>query len=260
MSSFSSAITALVLVVLLFSSSKILAQHCSDCFEDTLITEPVYYSSCCPITYKQFIIPSTLFGIGLIGLENKQIKRINTELRTFVNKNFDGSIHVDDYTQFAPTATILMMHAFGKKGVNKTTDVIFINLLSLGIMESIVKPLKETTNCLRPDNQANNSFPSGHTATSFVNAEMLWREYHQSDPWLGYAGYGVATFTGLCRVRNNRHWISDVVAGAGIGMLSTKLAYCLYPKVRRLFKRQPSFVCMPKYNTNYKGATISYHF
>ena len=46
-------------------------------------------------------------------------------------------------------------------------------------------------------------------------------------PWYSVAGYGVATATGVMRVLNNRHWISDVLSGAGIGIMSTELAYAL---------------------------------
>ena len=41
------------------------------------------------------------------------------------------------------------------------------------------------------------------------------------------AGYSVATATGIMRVLNNRHWVSDVLSGAGIGIMSTELAYAL---------------------------------
>ena len=40
-----------------------------------------------------------------------------------------------------------------------------------------------------------------------------------ASPWYAVGGYAVATFTGVMRVLNNRHWISDVLSGAGIGIL-----------------------------------------
>ena len=39
------------------------------------------------------------------------------------------------------------------------------------------------------------------------------------------------------RIHNNRHWVNDVVAGAAVGMLSTKFAYWLYPKLFKEHKR-----------------------
>ena len=60
---------------------------------------------------------------------------------------------------------------------------------------------------------------------------MLWQEYKDYSPWIAYSGYAVAAGTGFLRMYNNRHWLSDVIAGAGFGMLSTKLAYWLYLKI-----------------------------
>ncbi len=46
------------------------------------------------------------------------------------------------------------------------------------------------------------------------------------------AGYAIATTTGIFRLYNRDHWFSDVVAGAGFGILSTKAAYLIYPYLR----------------------------
>ena len=71
------------------------------------------------------------------------------------------------------------------------------------------------------------SFPSGHTATAFMTATMLNKEYGHKSPWIGIGAYSVATATGLMRMANNKHWLSDVLTGAGIGILSTELGYYL---------------------------------
>lgn len=81
---------------------------------------------------------------------------------------------------------------------------------------------------MRPDGSTANSWPSGHTATSFVGATLLHKEYGLTrSPWFSVAGYGAATATGVMRVLNNRHWVSDVMSGAGIGILSTELGYAI---------------------------------
>mgnify|MGYP003199246539 CR=1 FL=1 len=64
------------------------------------------------------------------------------------------------------------------------------------------------------------SFPSGHTATAFMTATMLTKEYGHISPWIGIGAYSVATATGLMRMANNKHWLSDVLTGAGIGILA----------------------------------------
>ena len=85
---------------------------------------------------------------------------------------------------------------------------------------------------MRPDGSDSKSFPSGHTATAFMGAELLRMEYEDSNPWIGVAGYVSATLTGFLRVYNNRHYLTDVLAGAGIGILSARIAYWLYPAIK----------------------------
>jgi membrane-associated phospholipid phosphatase len=75
------------------------------------------------------------------------------------------------------------------------------------------------------------SFPSGHTATAFMGAQFLYEEYKDVSPWIGYAGFTIAAATGYLRIYNHRHYLNDVIAGACVGILSTKLAYWLYPKI-----------------------------
>lgn len=118
------------------------------------------------------------------------------------------------------------------------------------LVSGTVLGLKSVTNVERPDGSSNNSFPSGHTATAFAGAEFLWQEYKDQSIWYGIAGYVVATGTGLFRIYNDRHWLTDVAAGAGIGILCTKTAYwfsrvfkkCCLKKNRRPNFRQHLFI------------------
>ena len=89
-------------------------------------------------------------------------------------------------------------------------------------MGGTVNILKQTGNIERPDGTSKNSFSSGHTATAFMGAEFLYQEYKDISDWHDITGYIVATGTGMFRMYNNRHWLTDVAAGAGIGILSTK--------------------------------------
>jgi membrane-associated phospholipid phosphatase len=68
------------------------------------------------------------------------------------------------------------------------------------------------------------SFPSGHTSTAFAVASALTAEAGQWRPGsryiVGGVTYTLATMTGASRIYNERHWASDVVAGAAIGTLT----------------------------------------
>lgn len=92
-------------------------------------------------------------------------------------------------------------------------------------------------------------FRLGIQRTAFVGAELLWQEYKDQSIWYGVAGYAVATGTGFFRMYNNKHWLSDVAMGAGIGILSTKIAYWLLPLFDRTLGAQNSnYVVLPSYN------------
>ena len=100
-------------------------------------------------------------------------------------------------------------------------------------MGILVSGLKYTTvRYPRPDSGARNSFPSGHTATVFLGAELMRIEY---GGWWGAGAYAVAATTALMRIYNGRHWTSDVLAGAAIGILSADIGYWLMPFERRVF-------------------------
>lgn len=62
------------------------------------------------------------------------------------------------------------------------------------------------------------SFPSGHTTASFAIASVIANQY-RDHKWVPVTAYSIATLAGLSRIYENRHWLSDVVAGAAIGTL-----------------------------------------
>ncbi|MEG2554845.1 MAG: phosphatase PAP2 family protein [Odoribacter sp.] len=81
--------------------------------------------------------------------------------------------------------------------------------------------------------------------------------------FLCVAAYVVATGTGLFRMYNNRHWCTDVLAGAGIGILSTRIAYWSYPLMQKTFFRKSRLadvVGVPYYNGESVGFSMQLTF
>jgi len=214
--------------------------------------------------YKQLIIPGVLIGYGFIGLESDQLKSFNNNIREEVTEDIDNKITIDDFSQYAPAASVYALNALGIEGKNNLKDRSIILATSYLMMSATVFALKGITKVERPDGTSNNSFPSGHTANAFAGAEFLWQEYKDKSVWYGISGYIVATGTGLFRMYNNRHWLTDVVAGAGIGILSTKAAYWLFPYVKNTFfpskEKKVTSMIAPFYNGRQMGAGMVVQF
>ena len=150
-------------------------------------------------------------------------KNRNTDIRLI---KYDFHTEIDNYTQFAGIGLTVGLKLAGVEGRSSWPRLAASSLASYAVMAAFVNGIKYTASELRPDGSTHNSWPSGHTATAFVGATILHKEYGLTrSPWYSIAGYSVATATGVMRVLNNRHWISDVLSGAGIGILSTELAY-----------------------------------
>jgi membrane-associated phospholipid phosphatase len=88
---------------------------------------------------------------------------------------------------------------------------------SFALTEGVTYGLKYTVNETRP-NGGSQSFPSAHTSISFCAAEFLRKRYGWE---FGVPAYALASFVAYSRVESNQHYPHDVIAGAGIGILSS---------------------------------------
>lgn len=212
---------------------------------------------------KSYIIPGLLIAYGITAIENDGLQKLNGEFKNEVYaEHTHKQSHIDNYLQFAPAAMVYGLDAFGIKAKHNLRDRTMLFLMSNIITNALVYSMKSISHQLRPDGSKYNSFPSGHTAEAFANAEFLRLEYKDVSPWYGVAGYAMAATTGYLRMYNNKHWLSDVVAGAGVGIVSTKLAYWLYPKIQHsLFKdKYQNTVIMPTYQNKSFGLSMVHKF
>ena len=170
---------------------------------------------------------STYIGVPLIigGLIEKHQDTKFRKLRNDFMPRFHRTL--DNYTQIAPAAVMVGMKAAGVESRSSWGRMLLSDAFSVALMAGTVQGLKNATNVMRPDGSDNHSFPSGHTATAFMTATMLNKEYGYKSPWIGVGAYSVATATGLMRMANNKHWLSDVMVGAGIGIMATEFGYWL---------------------------------
>lgn len=162
---------------------------------------------------QEKLFRSTYIGVPLIigGLIEKHQDTKFRKLRNDFMPEFHRTL--DNYTQFAPAAVMVGMKAAGVRSRSSWGRMLLSDAFSVALMTDIVQGLKNATNVTRPDGSDNHSFPSGHTATAFMTATMLNKEYGYKSPWVGIGAYSVATATGLMRMANNKHWLSDVMVG-----------------------------------------------
>ena len=173
-----------------------------------------------------------LFAAGWAIKGDKAMFRVNAKADQGGKRNTqlltEFKTGIDDYTQFFGPAMVVGLKLGGYEGRSDWPRLLASAGMSYALMAALVNGIKYTAKEMRPDGSTANSWPSGHTATAFVGASLLHKEYGLTrSPWWSVAGYGVATATGVMRVLNNRHWISDVMSGAGIGIMSTELGYAL---------------------------------
>ncbi len=210
--------------------------------------------------FKDLILPSfvSLSGVA-IQLSGKKV-----EFQGFLHRNIGTTAtHIDDYLQYLPAVQVLGGDVLGLHSNYHWFDRSKYLFISQFISSSLTTVIKYSTGVQRPGNGARNSFPSGHTNLAFVGAENLYQSYKDSAPLYAYSGYLFATTVGTLRMTNNRHWLPDVVLGAGLGMLVTRLVYHWKPlKNWNPFRKSKNMamVLLPVYSEDHLGADLQIIF
>jgi membrane-associated phospholipid phosphatase len=211
--------------------------------------------------YKQIIIPALFVSYGIFSLNSTNLKSVDVDVKNSFKGN--SKLNIDNFTLIAPTLTVFGLNAIGIEGKNTLKARSVIIGTSYLLASSLFIGAKSISSIERPDGSNNFSFPSGHTVIAFASAEFLYQEYKEVSLWYGISGYLVATVTGYLRIYNNKHWFSDVVTGAGIGILSTKIAYWIYPYLEKTIfrsnKNSYSTIISPFYNGNQAGLGLVLH-
>lgn len=211
---------------------------------------------------KQSVVPLTLIGTGVI---------INYSSGTFGKENIQDGVmdafpdfhtNADDFLLFVPALTMYTADLFRVESQNDPFTQTKYLLISGIATNMVTYGLKYLTNETRPNGEDDLSFPSGHTANAFVMATVLFHEFKATKPVLAYSGFLFASATGALRVMNNEHWVSDVLVGAGIGIIITDLVYRFEPlKNWNPFKnKKVSSIISPSYKEQTIGLYANIQF
>lgn len=209
---------------------------------------------------KHLILPASLITVGAVGTA---IDGMN-DFHLFSRKDSVRKIRVDDYLEWGMLGWVFVCDLMGKEKHNWVDQLLLVTLAE-GFNAGMTRALKYSVNETRPDGGPY-SFPSGHTANVFLGAHIAYKEFKDSSPVLAYSGYAIGLFVAGSRLYNNRHWVADVVAGAGFGILSVELAYLAYFPLRNAIARKvnlkanKNMVIAPTFNDQGGGLYFSYSF
>jgi membrane-associated phospholipid phosphatase len=234
---------ALVIILALVSQYRVWAQSI-----DSTYQKPKWYKS---KAFNVLLAPTLLATSSLVLFDP------NGGEHTIISDIPGFKTVVDDYLQFAPIAIV---YGLDIAGVDARNDVLNQSLMLVKaelIMAALVFPLKSITAVPRPDGNGDDSFPSGHTAQAFLSATFMHKEFGHLSAWYSIGAYAMATTTGVFRILKNRHRLTDVLMGAGIGILSVNLAYATH-RYRWGKQKKHAYKILPTYNRGSLGVYFSY--
>lgn len=209
---------------------------------------------------KQLVLPASLIAVGTVG----SLIDGWDDFHLLSRKESVNKIRIDDYMEWGMFGWVFVCDVFAKEK-HHVVDQFFLLALAEGFNAGMIHGLKNTVEKRRPDGRPF-SFPSGHTANAFLGAHLAFKEFKDSAPALAYSGYVMAAGVGALRIYNNRHWVSDVLAGAGIGILAVELSYLTYFPIRNALARginsraAKNLVVAPSLSPYGGGVYLSFNF
>lgn len=218
-----------------------------------------------PKLFNRVWVPIGLSLISVDLLRDSTKYGLQTLSRSFVDNDF--RTHLDDWIHYVPVVTMYTADLFHVPAKNTVWNQTKFLIMSEAITSGIVWGLKLGLGIQRPNNGSFTAYPSGHTSQAFVQSQVLFNEFRETAPLLASTGFIFSISTGALRVLNNRHWVPDVLFGAGIGMLVTNIIYHYEPlkdwnpfekKNNRKNDMQMSF--MPSFGSDYFGGNLRISF
>ncbi len=184
----------------------------------------------CRFRARQLIVPGVLIGVGSVASAIPAWRR-DVDQRLDRELGSSRRWRAAAYVEWIPYAAAIGAGYVGAHASSPIADRLLLTATSFVVLEAVTQPLKRVVGRRRPDGSDCHSFPSGHTATAFAGAELTRMIY---GPVWGTGAYIVATGVAAMRMAGRHHYLSDCIAGAGIGILSARAAAWLLPLERRL--------------------------
>jgi membrane-associated phospholipid phosphatase len=226
------------------------------------LTDTMHRTKPDTIKVTSFILPAALITYGSLSFAVHPIRQFDY----YVDGQLRPGIHTTaaTYLLFTPIVAVYGLNLVGVPGKHDFADRTALLALSAGFAGIADFSFKHSVHRYGPEANVGASFPSGHTMGAFAAAEFLSEEYGDKSPAYTIAGYTVAVATAFLRLDTHNHWFSDVAAGAGLGIASTKLAYLVYPCIKKWLthtdKAGRSTFIMPTYQDGMAGLAFAKTF
>lgn len=213
---------------------------------------------------RKAAVPAALIALSVTHMKDRGLFEGSIGLRRMVQRHYEGfSTQVDEYTIHVPVAMVVGLNVAGIEGKYHFTEQGLLLGMSHLLNRTLTNNMKGLFNIERPDGSSMDAYPSGHTSKAFAYATFFHKEYGARSIWYSVAGYSFATATGAIRILNDKHWLSDVLGGAAVGIISAEVVYAVYPYIQRkvassyLRFNQPMAV-MPFYQSGAGGIALVY--
>lgn len=190
--------------------------------------------SCPPFRIRETIVPISMLAYGSAKSFTPAIRRLDTDLRNNIAERHPNvGFNADDWIQWAPSASVYALDAAGVKLKHRFREHLLLDAGSILITGGAGFVMRKVSERIDGFGIIDTQFPSGHTANAFRGAEMLRQEMSGRHPLLQWSGYLVAGLVAGSRLMRGEHYLSEVVAGAGLGILSTRITYGIYHRIKR---------------------------
>lgn len=249
---------------------------------DSLIIQPAQKASSGFSKKPDFRLPernillksaAVLAGTGTMGLAtyfygDEPLQQFSQKIRNQTTNSLTTYLEPMGRSRYLmPAAGVVYLGGLALRNKNlQRTGILAATSLTLN--NFVTGKLKDEFQRHRPDVSLENdafdggeggrhhaSMPSSHTSTAFAFATSVATIYKRHK-WVPPLAYGTATLVGLSRIHDNKHWATDVLAGAAVGFLSTKAAYLLMRQTEKLLeKKRINIYLAPQLQQN--GAGIS---
>jgi membrane-associated phospholipid phosphatase len=180
-------------------------------------------------TVRKYVIPFAAISAVLLATDNQTVRRLPDSEG---QRMWSGRISQAGaaYTLAGASAGV---YALGKLTDNKhLRETGWVGLEAIAHTQLVIFGMKQITNRRRPilDDarpgfwNGGDSFPSGHSATSFALATVFAYEYRHKIA-VPITAYTLASVVAMSRVSARRHWVSDIFVGGSTGFLIGRYVY-----------------------------------